>query len=109
MAKKRRPIALVERALEAFEGRLVSVKSRAVLKVTSGSWDEGKGSMSLPEYITWEPGEIAVFTGLGKAGISPAGKTRGWAQILLKGRVGYLQPSQLRHLVLEEEIHAPTA
>ena len=109
MARKKKPIALIERALEAFEGRLVSVKSRAVLKVTSGSWDSGKQSMSLPEYITWEPGEIAVFTGLGKAGRSAAGNTRGWAQILLKGRLGYMQPSQLRHLVLEEEVHAPSA
>ena len=109
MTRKKKPIALIERALEAFEGRLVSVKSRAVLKVTSGSWDEGKQSLSAPEYITWEPGEIAVFTGLGKAGRSAAGNTRGWAQILLKGRLGYMQPSQLRHLVLEEEVHAPSA
>lgn len=109
MARNKRPIALIERALEAFEGRLVSVKSRAVLKVTSGTWDAGKQSLSAPEYITWEPGEIAVFTGLGKAGRSAAGNTRGWAQILLKGRLGYMQPSQLRHLVLEEEVHAPTA
>lgn len=109
MARNKRPIALIERALEAFEGRLVSVKSRAVLKVTSGTWDAGKQSMVSPEYVNWEPGEIAVFTGLGKAGRSPAGNTRGWAQILLKGRLGYMQPSQLRHLVLEEEVHAPTA
>ena len=109
MARKKKPIALIERALEAFEGRLVSVKSRSVLKVTSGSWDSGKQVMSSPEYIVWEPGEIAVFTGLGKVGRSPAGNTRGWAQILLKGRLGYMQPSQLRHLVLEEEVHAPTA
>ncbi len=100
VSKKKKPIALIESALEAFAGRLVSVKSRAVLKVTSGSWDSGKQSMSLPEYITWEPGEIAVFTGLGKAGRTAAGNTRGWAQIMLKGRLGYLQPSQLRHLVL---------
>jgi hypothetical protein len=109
MARKKRPIALIERALEAFEGRLVSVKSRAVLKVTSGTWDANKQNMTQPEYIVWEPGEIAVFTGLGKAGRSAAGNTRGWAQILLKGRLGYMQPSQLRHLVLEEEVHAPTA
>lgn len=107
MAKKKKPISLIESALESFSGRLVSVKSRSVLKVTSGSWDSGKQSMISPEYIMWEPGEIAVFTGLGKSGISPAGKTRGWAQILLKGRVGYLQPSQLRNLVLEEEVHGP--
>lgn len=109
MTRKKKPIALIERALEAFEGRLVSVKSRAVLKVTAGSWDSGKQSLTAPEYITWEPGEIAVFTGLGKAGRSAAGNTRGWAQILLKGRLGYMQPSQLRHLVLEEEVHAPSA
>lgn len=109
MAKKKRPIALIESALEAFAGRLVSVKSRAILKVTSGSWDSGKQNMVAPEYITWEPGEIAVFTGLGKAPRSAAGNTRGWAQIMLKGRLGYLQPSQLRHLVLEEEVHEPPA
>lgn len=109
MARKKRPLSLIEHALDAFAGRLVSVKSRAVLKVTSGSWDQDKASMTLPEYINWEPGEIAVFTGLGKAGRSAAGNTRGWAQIMLKGRLGYLQPSQLRHLVLEEEVHEPPA
>lgn len=109
MSKKKRPLALIEHALEQFAGRLVSVKSRAILKVTSGSWDAGKGNMTQPVYITWEPGEIAVFTGLGKPGRSAAGNTRGWAQIMLKGQLGYLQPSQLRHLVLEEEVHAPTA
>jgi len=94
MARNKRPIALIERALEAFEGRLVSVKSRAFLKVTSGTWDSNKQNMTQPEYIIWE---------------SAAGNTRGWAQIMLKGRLGYMQPSQLRHLVLEEEVHAPTA
>jgi hypothetical protein len=103
MGRKKRPvIALVERALEAFEGRLVSVKSKSVLKVTAGAMDEQGVYVQQPEYIVWEPGEIGVFTGLGK-GRSAAGNTRGWAQILLKGRLGYMQPSQLRHLILEED------
>lgn len=107
--KKRSSVALIERALEAFEGRLVSVKAKTHLKVTSGSWDSGKQSLTAPEYIVWEPGELAVFTGLGKAGRSPAGNTRGWAQIMLKGRLGYMQPSQLRHLILEEDAQGPAA
>lgn len=104
--KKQSSIALIDRALESFAGRLVSVKSRTHLKVTSGTWDADKQNMSLPEYIVWEPGELAVFTGLGKAGRSAAGNTRGWAQIMLKGRLGYMQPSQLRHLILEEDSNA---
>ena len=104
MARKKRPaVALIDRALEAFEGRLVSVKRRTCLKVTS------KQHMASPVYIQWEPGELVVFVGLGKSGRSTAGNTRGWAQIMLKGQLGFMQPSQLRHLILEEDATAPTA
>lgn len=107
--KKRSSVALIERALEAFEGRLVSVKAKTHLKVSSGAMDENNNYVQHPEYITWDPGEIAVFTGLGKSGRSAAGNTRGWAQIMLKGRLGYMQPSQLRHLILEEDAEGPAA
>ncbi len=110
MARKKQPaVALIDRALEAFEGRLVSVKCRTCLKVTSGAWNSDKQYSTPPEYTLWEPGELAVFIGLGKAGRTAAGNTRGWAQIMLKGRLGFMQPSQLRHLILEEDATAPTA
>lgn len=110
MARKKQPaVALIDRALEAFEGRLVGAKRRTCLKVTSGTWDSARGHMSPPVYIQWEPGELAVFVGLGKSGRSTAGNTRGWAQIMLKGQLGFMQPSQLRHLILEEDATAPPA
>lgn len=110
MARKKRPaVALIDRALEAFEGRLVSVKRRTCLKVTSGTWHPATQLSTPPVYIQWEPGELAVFIGLGKSGRSTAGNTRGWAQIMLKGQLGFMQPSQLRHLILEEDATAPTA
>lgn len=87
----------------------MSVKRRTCLKVTSGTWDPAKQHMASPVYIEWEPGELAVFVGLGKSGRSTAGNTRGWAQIMLKGQLGFMQPSQLRHLILEEDATAPTA
>ena len=87
----------------------MSVKRRTCLKVTSGTWDPAKQHMASPVYIQWEPGELAVFVGLGKSGRSTAGNTRGWAQIMLKGQLGFMQPSQLRHLILEEDATASTA
>lgn len=87
----------------------MSVKRRTCLKVTSGTWDPDRGHRSSPVYLQWESGELAVFVGLGKSGRSAAGNTRGWAQIMLKGQLGFMQPSQLRHLILEEDATAPTA
>jgi len=95
MARKHR--SLVEHSLASHHGILVYSTCALRAKVSSGHrvpvWIS-------PEYHIIRKGEPIMFLDIWSGGLSPAGRTCGWARVLHGGVVGYIPPSKIMRLCI---------
>ncbi len=95
MARKHKP--LIELALADHSGALVYATCSLRIKVSAG---RSVPTWISPEYHTIRKGEPFMFLDIWSGGLSPAGRTTGWARVLHGGVVGYIQPSKIIHLCI---------
>jgi len=97
MARKHR--SLIEAALASYAGSLVYLRHGINAKVSAGKGEPWQA----PTYHLIKAGEPVVFLGIWEGGLSPAGRTTGWARLLASGTVCYVPPSKLKGLCLYRE------
>ena len=97
MARKHR--SLIEAALASYAGSLVYLRHAINAKVSAGKGEP----WTAPSYHLIRAGEPVVFLGIWEGGLTPAGRTTGWARLLASGTVCYVPPSKLKGLCLYKE------
>ena len=93
----RKHIPLVEHALASHSGILVYSTCGLRAKVTAG---RTVPTWIAPEYHVIRKGEPIMFLDVWSGGLSPAGRTTGWARVLHGGVVGYIPPSKIMRLCI---------
>ena len=99
MPRKKTLPQLVEVALDSYRGRLVTTRYDIVVKIKEGRMEP----YTPAEYVMWKKSTPAVFIGVHRGSKTPAGKTTGWAAVMVNGIIGYVQPGKIRHILLLDE------
>jgi hypothetical protein len=99
MPRKKNPIPLVEVALEGFRGRLITSRYDTWVKIREGHMD---GTPA--EYVKWKKGTPAIFVCIHRGKKTAAGRTTGWAEVMVNGVLGYLAPAKIRHMLLLDDV-----
>jgi hypothetical protein len=103
MPRKKTLPQLVEVALDNYRGRLVTIRYDVVVKIKEGHMETATAPYTAPEYVLWKKATPAVFVGIHRGKKTPAGKTTGWAAVMVNGILGYVQPGKIRHILLMDE------
>lgn len=99
MARKKALPQLVEVALDDYRGRLVTTRYDLIVKIKEGHMEP----YTPAEYVMWKKTSPAIFIGIHRGSKTPAGKTTGWAAVMVGGILGYVAPGKIRHILLMDE------